>query len=505
MQMSHNRWLMATAICGAVVIQLVLSGFVTAAEQNEKKPAREETWNVIYLSGHRIGYGQSVVENLQQDGVAIVRTSAKVHMRLKRFDQTLVINQLQMTEETAAGELRMFRLEETNPPAKPKITSGVVEGNQLTLTTEVNGKATKVTRPWKKEVKSPTYQDRLIKDNPMKPGEIRTFDVFFPEFAQVGKVTLKGQQYEDTKLLDNTTQKLFKVSCTHTLMPGVPTDSYLDKDGETVKVSTSVLGSAMESFLVSQTEALKVIQGAELDLSLSTVVKVQPILKVHDTKRAVYRITITGQDPSLIIPAGDTQSIKKLDKETAELTVVSLPIPATAKVGQVAGEFLESSQYLQRDDERVKRHANQAAGDATDPAEIARRMEKYVQRKLDRKNFSTAMASAAEVAQSLEGDCTEHSVLLAAMLRAKGIPSRVAVGMVYSDQLFAFVGHMWTEVSLDGKWIPLDATLGHGGIGAIHIKLADSSLTDNGPPALSSFLPLMQVIGKLKIDVVKSE
>ena len=62
--------------------------------------------------------------------------------------------------------------------------------------------------------------------------------------------------------------------------------------------------------------------------------------------------------------------------------------------------------------------------------------------------------------------------LEAAMLRARKIPSRVAVGLVYSEQHQAFAGHMWTEAYVDGVWTPLDATLGKGGTGPAHIKVA---------------------------------
>jgi transglutaminase-like putative cysteine protease len=63
--------------------------------------------------------------------------------------------------------------------------------------------------------------------------------------------------------------------------------------------------------------------------------------------------------------------------------------------------------------------------------------------------------------------------------------------------------HMWTEVHVDGKWMPLDATLGQGGIGAGHIKLTDSSL--DGASAYSTFLPVAQVVGQLRIDVLEIE
>ncbi len=61
---------------------------------------------------------------------------------------------------------------------------------------------------------------------------------------------------------------------------------------------------------------------------------------------------------------------------------------------------------------------------------------------------------------------------------------------------------MWSEVHVNGAWVPLDATLGDGGIGADHIKFADSSFSEKDAVApLSTFLPLVSVLGKLQIEV----
>ena len=119
------------------------------------------------------------------------------------------------------------------------------------------------------------------------------------------------------------------------------------------------------------------------------------------------------------------------------------------------------------------------------------------------KNFTQTFATAAEVAESREGDCTEHAVLLAALARACGIPSRVAVGLVYVKSVGGFGYHMWTEVYLQGQWFPLDATLGDAGIGVGHLKLTDSAL--DGPTAYSAFLSVAQVMGQLKIGVLGVE
>ena len=159
---------------------------------------------------------------------------------------------------------------------------------------------------------------------------------------------------------------------------------------------------------------------------------------------------------------------------------------------------------VQSDDMRVVEHARRAALGQSDPLQTALQMERYVHQKLTKKTFSTALASAADVAGSLEGDCTEHAVLLAAMLRAADIPSRIAVGLVYVDGVQAFGGHMWTEAWIGDGWYPLDATLGRGGIGAAHIKLADSSFADDAPAPVTCFLSLLKLTGQAQIEVLES-
>jgi hypothetical protein len=128
-------------------------------------------------------------------------------------------------------------------------------------------------------------------------------------------------------------------------------------------------------------------------------------------------------------------------------------------------------------------------------------LESWVGRRIEKKNLAQVFDSAAEVFAKREGDCSEHGVLLAAMLRARGIPARVAMGLVYWEQ--AYLYHMWTEAYLDGRWVPLDATLAAGGIGAAHLKIAHGSL--QGASAFTCMFPVAEVAGRLKIEIVEAE
>jgi hypothetical protein len=489
------------SLCAALL--LVSPGF--AAEPDLPVPEAEETWQVIFLGGQRVGYARILVAPRTVGDETVVHTTAETRLILKRFGQTLQMSTTLESEESLAGDLRHFKFRMANPPAMSTTTTGAVADGKLNLTTEINGRVSRSSQAWQAGIKSPTYQDRMLRVTPLKPGEKKTVQAFFPEMGKPGTLTVAAGALETVKLLDGQTAELQQVKVANSLVPGVTTTGWINARGDTVKSSTSLLGTDMVTYTVPKEEALKQLTVAELDLGVATLVKVPVIQKPYETKSVVYRLTIPDEDPSTVIPKGDTQAVKRISEHVAEVTVTALPLSAEAKAGQAADEFLKPTSYLQSDDAAVRKHAEQAAGSQTAPGAIAREMERYVHEKLDKKNFSTALASAAEVAQNLEGDCTEHAVLLAAMLRVKQIPSRVAVGMVYINPPSAFGGHMWTEALLDGQWVPLDATLGQGGIGATHIKLGDATFADETAAPLSTFTSLITVIGKLQIEVVRAE
>ena len=62
------------------------------------------------------------------------------------------------------------------------------------------------------------------------------------------------------------------------------------------------------------------------------------------------------------------------------------------------------------------------------------------------------------ILEEKKGDCTEHTDLFNALLKATGIPARNASGYLLADDSGAFSGHAWSEVAYDGFWVPVDAT-----------------------------------------------
>jgi hypothetical protein len=103
------------------------------------------------------------------------------------------------------------------------------------------------------------------------------------------------------------------------------------------------------------------------------------------------------------------------------------------------------------------------AGSVRDPGKIARFVGDYIGDKTYARSFDVA----SRVATTRSGDCTEHAVLTAALLRRFGFDARVILGIVLvgvtggknAPTLNAF-GHAWVEHYDQGRWHIVDAALG---------------------------------------------
>jgi len=76
------------------------------------------------------------------------------------------------------------------------------------------------------------------------------------------------------------------------------------------------------------------------------------------------------------------------------------------------------------------------------------------------KSLQYGFSSVADILDTRAGDCTEHALLLAALLRRAGLASRLAYGFLLTES--GFIGHAWTEVYAGGRWAWLDPSFPAG-------------------------------------------
>lgn len=503
-----------------LIVWLVFSGCThcspssQAEEQSPNVP--RETWDVYLLQGKRVGHGHTAVSRRREAGREVVQTENASHLSIQRAGQASRQDVRTMSVETPDGRLLRFESEVSMGPTPVRV-AGQVRGDRLDMTIRGAGGAapSHTSIPWSTDCGGPFAVEQGLVRQPMQPGDRRTLKMLMAGFNQIGDVEMNARAVEKVETPDGARQ-LLRIETVTRLPLGeknqrmkVEQTLWTDESGEVFKSFSPAVGG-LEIFRASKAEALKKTAPAgELDLLSSMMVKCRtPFPRPRKTKQVRFRVHLEGGDPANAFVVGPTQAVQSIDPHTAEITVYAI------RPGQSDGnpaapddpptdDDRRPNNFIQSDDPLVVELARRAAGTKKDPWQISLALESFVNRTVREKDFSQVFATAAEVAKNREGDCTEHAVLMAGLARALGIPARVAIGLVYLSGERAFFYHMWTELYIDGRWIPLDATSADGGVAADHLKIATSNL--KGTTAYGAFLPVAQVAGRLSIQVVEAK
>lgn len=483
----------------------------TASKDTRQNPPvpDQETWDLVMMHGHPIGRLHTVIRNLAGDDGPMVRVQQRLELALARDGQ--VSRQTIAIEgtETRDGRLRSFVLTLHSGP-QAQVIQGEVRDGALQVTARSAGHEASRRLPLAEGAPGMLAVDRSLLNEPMQPGQSRTLRMFNPALQQWTQISLQAREHETVELPEGT-QELLRIDMQETFTSQeqnrqltLSTVVWTDATGRALKRHDSAQG--LEFVSVSRQRALQALDPKEFDLFGLVMVKLdRPFPEAYEAQRVVYRVALKSGNPAEAFAAGGRQQVRPIDERTAELTVwrgddhdTDQPVaPPPGEAEQLPGPLIQS------DDPQVVEMAQAVAAGERDAWELAKALERHVRRSMRRVDYTQAFASAAEVAQSLRGDCTEHAVLLAALCRARGLPARVALGLVYVPREQAFLYHMWTEVWIDGRWRDLDATLGEGGVTAAHLKLAHSSLASGA--MFDSFLSVAQTIGNLQIEVRRAE
>ncbi len=465
--------------------------------------ADEEIFHAVYLQGNRVGYEQITVAHQFREGRKLLRVDSYGRMELPRYGQTVAVDSRCTSWETPDGQLVEFKSQQPQGDV-PMRTSGRVEGDQLRLEIVTEGKTLDTTIPWSDQYGGPYATELSLARSPLRPGQRRTIRAFDVGVNQLATIDLEAKRYEPVDL-GGKRRRLLRIE-TSTSYAGQTLEGTLWTDRRGAVYKNRLAAIDLVTVRLPKHEALAKADPARFDLGFDTAVPVnRTLVNPHQTRRIVYRVKLAGGDPAAVFVSCGSQRVERLDAHTARVTVYAVR-PGSKLGNPHAGddppgdEDLAPNNLVQCDDPKVVALAGEvAAGD--DPWRTAVALEKLVHARMSARDFSMAFATASEVARTLAGDCTEHAVLLTALARARGIPARAAVGLVYSGRKYFY--HMWTEVYIDDRWIPLDATLGQGGIGAAHLKVAHTSLQGASPQI--AFLPVLKILGQLEIEIEEVE
>lgn len=467
----------------------------------------QESWDAIYIGGAKVGHIHVAVEPVKDKaGRDLVRVRVDWDLAFNRGRDRAHMRLLYGTIETPDGSV--LRLDTRTQAAEADLrTFGDVKDGVMRLTIESGGKAQHDSLPWGPDVRGPYAAELSLSRQPIKPGESRELKTYLPELNKICLTKLAAKDREDVAMGRKGEQKnLLRVEQVVTdaagkPLPGMASTLWIDDSGQILKSHTDLLGG-MDVYRTTKAGALSE-GGGGFNLLTQSIIKVpRPIPRSETTRDVVYKITMEADAPAEVFVKDRRQEARPGETKSVAIVEVKTAGPQAGSPEEAPGpEYLRANPLVNGDDARVVRSMKIAIGREVDPWARASAIQKWVSKNIREKNFSVAFASAAVVAKNLEGDCSEHSVLVAAMCRAAGIPSRCVVGLVYAEKLGGFGPHMWNEVYVNGRWVAIDAAYDQSDVDATHLKLSTTSL--DGVAPLEAFLPVHKVLDKIKIEPIE--
>lgn len=465
------------------------------------------------LQGEKIGHTMERIEQLTHGQTEYVRMTTVEQMQVQRAGQQLKMSIESVFLSHPDGSLKQFSTKIDQAGSVTRFTGQVSQdGQKLTISAQ-GGQGSPVSSDsidWQPEYGGLYSVTRLFRNPPIEAGQKRSAMALVPSANRVAKYTIEAHDHEAVTMLDGSTMTLLKTTYLTEIkgQPPLEATAWVDEAGQIVKMTSPVQN--FEVYRCPKEVALSPNQNVSFDLTLDTIVPVEgmPQQGRDELPELTYRLKLKSGDPAKIFAGTSNQKVTAEDGNTAQLRVwrirPDVPLPAELPSSDKPTEAdLASSPLVQVEDPAVQKLLGQARFSGGNATQQVIALEKFVHDTIEEKNFSQGFLSAAEVAQGKTGDCTEHAVLLMALLRGKGFPARGALGLVYVDygEKQGFAYHMWTEAWMGDRWLPLDATRGKGGIGVDYIKVTQSDLSGSG--AFAAFLPVTQVIGQLEIEVVE--
>ena len=536
---ADQRRILATSVAG-ICILLFASRMAVSQDAPVIQPMGQlqanttDQWYLILFEDKRVGYERITearaveIDNVPSEGnsnasqgkataaatpsgnmAAQIRRTRDTRLNLKRFGTDLSVSAFQETLESQQGLIIEWSLRRSAADGGSVERSGrwlsedaVYEVSELAQATRRTYRM--ATSPQARSSVMTAWIPTALSNNQVQD----SFAVLFPETAAVVEVQAKQRADQLIRIQNGKSISVRRIEFWPVIDPTRKTTLYVDDSNIVVRSEQPLLGSTLVMEKCDAATALGTGGMESLDVDLASVVPVdRPISNPEQRQETKLRMTVPSPG-QLQLPESNHQ---KVQRNAANQLTVSLTKPRPEINDQPASRqtphsppsrYLKSTQLLDTGDYEVQRLARSAAGISSEPAEICRQMTRYLAANLKRSAFSTTLIAASQTAKQMRGDCTEHAILLAAMMRCYQVPSRVAVGLVYHERVSGFVAHMWTEAYVQGKWLPFDSTMGSSAAAPIIIKVLDSDLAEEASANAVIFLPMLDIIGRARITVL---
>jgi hypothetical protein len=444
----------------------------------------EEEWLGIYLQGQKIGWTHTVVTEDATTGESRSESASEMHALMLGQRIDMVITSL--SRFTKDGRLLRHRFHMESGGRTLKVSAEFGE-TEIEVEADAQGEVTE------KTIQIP--EGALIVDDPtqyLASGLTTEADNLYAFDAQSLSLIKFEAHIEEGIRVEMADGKI----ATKKIViddPRAPTTVFLDADGEMLK-SVGPLG--MEMIPEPMEKAMSLPDGP-VQVDIADASSIKPDVPIEDVRtRKNLRLRVTGVDLSHL-PSGSHQTVTQdgdgwiVELHPVDPREVKAPGEPSAEQPK---EWVEPDFRVPCDAAEFQALAKKLVNETDDPLVAAEAVRMFVHRKIRANAGIAVMRDASEILETEEGVCRDHAVVMASVLRAAEIPTRLVSGLVYQGDRFFY--HAWIEVWNGEIWVGFDSTRFSGKLTVGHIKTAQGSVAD----AFSHFL-----LDGAKIEVLNEQ
>ena len=448
-----------------------------------------EYWTGIVFNGEKIGFTHFTIRKEAGAENYEIRSEASFVLRFLGIEKKIQLK----SRDVIGADLTLvdFAYEYSIDGSELRVTGRRRDG-ELAATIVAGGTPNEQRLP----AAGKLYPSSVIALYPvlhgLEIGREHSYQVYSGETQTVADVTQRIVGYQRSELFSG---NAFKVE---TAMRGQRVTTWIAPDGK--PVFELALHGVMISYLEDSGSATRYLALASLNKKESLVEYslVRPNRPI-DNPRAVsaLRVALSGADR---LPPSDAWQRCAAERQEIRCEMGRAVRPGDAVGGPLPEElrarYLQPSIAVQSRDPIVRRLANEIASGSNSSEERIARILQWLDQNIEKAPLD--VFSALDVLQQRKAECQGHAYLYTALARASGIPTRMANGLVYSEEFRGFLYHSWAESLVGDNWQVVDPTFGQLAADATHIKLVEGeNLTD--------LVPLTDWVGKVKIRVLEVE
>ncbi len=424
---------------------------------------RRVEYQSIYFKDDKIGY----VENqfLPQDDKTL-RIKQQARMQLMISGQN---HPVELDLDALLGsqsDLISFEFSFTSPFYRMR-ADGTVNGETVTFELDTGNNVVRDQVVLDGPPRLSTSRRSYLLSQDIGEGEKLKIPWFDP-FSLTGKESVIEYRGKEKVLINDRVYNLHRFTEN---FGGARLNSWLDDDGLVIK-EESPAGFVFIKEPEFKAKSMATSEEGRSDLLASVAVEVTGEMFDLATKTdARYRIELP-EEVEFALDSGrqsfDDQILRVVKEDLSSLG-------SEPGICAEAQEQLLASPYIQAGAPEIIEQSQALTRDQTDDLEKVKTLAEWVYTNLEKRPV-IGIPDALTTLKAGIGDCNEHASLFAALSRAAGIPTTIAVGVVYHKQAFYY--HAWNEVCVGGQWISLDTTTNQLPADLSHLKFIEGELQE---------------------------